>query len=146
MKEENKDKFKNLKKVIIFTFFLSIMVLLYYNYKQNQFDQYKETFKGEAIGLTIKFKKAGRSRYLMYCFYLDGKILSKRKTAGNDEILNKFYKVKYDLKNPRANYIYLDRELKPDSLTLVKAGFTWTKYYTYDGGMTSRYLERSKWK
>jgi hypothetical protein len=146
MKEENKDKFGVLKRTMILTLFLSIIVLSYRYYKQKQFDKYKETFKGEAIGLTMKFKKSGRSRFLMYCFYLDGKIVSKRKALGEDEILNKFYKVKYDLKNPKANCIFLDKELKPDSLTLVKAGFTWTKYYTYDGGMTSRYLESSKWK
>jgi hypothetical protein len=132
--------------VIILTIFLSLIVLSYDYYKKRQFVRYSKTFKGEAIGLTIKFKKAGRSRYLMYCFYLNGKIVSKRKAMGNEEILNKFYKVKYDLKNPKANYIFLDKELKPDSLTLVKAGFRWSKYYTYDGGVTGRYLESSKWK
>ena len=64
----------------------------------------------------------------------------------NKDILNKYYKVKYDLNNPKANYIILDKELKPDSLTLVKAGFSKTKYYIYDSGITNKYLEKSKWK
>ncbi|TDE02931.1 hypothetical protein [Flavobacterium hiemivividum] len=146
MKEEGKINFKYLKIAIVITFISSTIILLYTNHKENQFDDYKKTFKGEAIGLTMKFKKSGRSRYLMYCFYVNSKIVSNTKTIGNDEILKKFYKVKYDLNNPKANYILLDKELKPDSLALVKAGFTKTKYYIYDSGITSKYLERSKWK
>ena len=146
MKEEGKINFKYLKIAIVITFISSTIILLYTNHKENQFDDYKKTFKGEAIGLTMKFKKSGRSRYLMYCFYVNSKIVSNTKTIGNDEILKKFYKVKYDLNNPRASYIILDKEIKPDSLTLVKAGFTKTKYYIYDSGVTNKYLERSKWK
>lgn len=146
MKEEGKINFKYLKIAIVITFISSTIILLYTNHKENQFDDYKKTFKGEAIALTMKFKKSGRSRYLMYCFYVNSKIVSNTKTIGNDEILKKFYKVKYDLNNPKANYILLDKELKPDSLTLVNAGFTKTKYYIYDSGITSKYLERSKWK
>ncbi|CAM3924736.1 hypothetical protein FLWE109334_00210 [Flavobacterium weaverense] len=146
MKEDNRMKFKNLTIVMVIVCILSMIILLYTNYKHNQFDSRKKTFEGEAIALTMKFKKSGKMRYLVYCFYVDGKILSKRKVIGGDEILNKFYKVKYHLNNPRANYIILDKELKPDSLTLVKAGFSKIKYYTYDSGVTNKYLERSKWK
>ena len=146
MKEDNRMKFKNLTIVMVIVCILSMIILLYTNYKQNQFDSRKKTFEGEAIALTMKFKKSGKMRYLVYCFYVDGKILSKRKVIGGDEILNKFYKVKYHLNNPRANYIILDKELKPDSLTLVKAGFSKIKYYIYDSGVTNKYLERSKWK
>ena len=67
-------------------------------------------------------------------------------TSDNDNLLNKFYKVKYDINNPGGNYIVLEKELKPDSITLVKAGFTKTKYYIYDGGVSCRYIEKSKWK
>ena len=146
MKEDNRMKFKNLTIVMVIVCILSMIILLYTNYKQNQFDSRKKTFEGEAIALTMKFKKSGKMRYLVYCFYVDGKILSKRKVIGGDEILNKFYKVKYHLNNPRANYIILDKELKPDSLSLVKAGFSKIKYYIYDSGVTNKYLERSKWK
>ena len=146
MKEDNRMKFKNLTIVMVIVCILSMIILLYTNYKQNQFDSRKKTFEGEAIALTMKFKKSGKMRYLVYCFYVDGKILSKRKVIGGDEILNKFYKVKYHLNNPRANYIILDKELKPDSLTLVKAGFSKIKYYIYDSGVTNKYLERFKWK
>ena len=146
MKEDNRMKFKNLTIVMVIVCILSMIILLYTNYKQNQFDSRKKTFEGEAIALTMKFKKSGKMRYLVYYFYVDGKILSKREVIGGDEILNKFYKVKYHLNNPRANYIILDKELKPDSLTLVKAGFSKIKYYIYDSGVTNKYLERSKWK
>ena len=146
MEENNTDKFKTLKWVLIGVLIFSMLYTLFDNSRTAKFNNYKKTFKGEAIGLTLKFKNAGKSRYLVYCFYVNGKIMTKTKTMGGDEILNKFYKVKYDLNNPRGNNIFLDQELKPDSLTLVKNGFTWTKYFIYDSGITNKYLERSKWK
>ena len=146
MEEKTTDNFKNLKWVLLCSITLASLYILFDISRKTKFNTYKETFKGEAIGLTTNFKKVGRQRLLIYCFYVDGKVISQRNTMGGDEILNKFYKVKYDLNNPKGNYIFLDKELKPDSLTLVKNGFTWTKYYVYDGKVTSRYLEKSKWQ
>ena len=146
MEKKTTDKFKNLKWVLIFTLIFSVLYTLFDNSRSTKFNTYKETFKGEAIGLTMNFRNVGRHRLLIYCFYVNGKVMSKRKTIGENELLNKFYKVKYDLKNPKGNYIFLDQELMPDSLTLVKNGFTWTKYSVYDANVTSRYLEKAKWQ
>lgn len=147
MKNESKDKFRNLRKAVFWLCCsLSAFLIIHDCYKKKQFDKYKQTFKGETIGLTTKFKKKSRRRYLQYCFHVNGKIISLTGTLRNEDVLNKFYKVKYDLDNPVANYIVLDEELRPDSLTLVNAGFTKVKYYIYDGGRTSEYIEKSKWE
>ncbi|MBJ2123035.1 hypothetical protein [Flavobacterium sp. IB48] len=50
------------------------------------------------------------------------------------------------MNKPEENEIFLEEEVKPDSLSLVKAGFTKTKYYEYDNGVTGKYLEKSRWK
>ncbi|MEG2102158.1 MAG: hypothetical protein RRY99_11690 [Flavobacterium sp.] len=49
------------------------------------------------------------------------------------------------MNKPEENEIFLEEELKPDSLKLIEAGFTKTKYYEYDD-VTREYLEKSKWK
>lgn len=78
---------------------------------------------------------------------MDKKIISKISVEKYDPtLLNKFYKVKYDLNKPEENDLILEEELQPDSITLVKAGFTKTKYYFYDAGVTCKYIEKSKWK
>lgn len=68
-------------------------------------------------------------------------------SLANPDLVNKFYRVKYDPNSPEKGHaIILSEELKPDSITLVKAGFTKTKYYIYDAGATCKYIENSKWK
>ncbi|MBK0370624.1 hypothetical protein [Flavobacterium agrisoli] len=145
MKEDKKEKFKNLKIAAIGSIFILFIVFYYDYYKKKQFDKYKETFKGETIALTTRITN-GKGGLLRYYFYDSNKKILSGTRKRYPKFLNKFYRVKYDLKNPKSNYIELENELKPDSLTLVKAGFTYTKYYKYDDGVTSRYLEGFKWK
>ena len=123
--------------------------LLLYLIDNNQHDNdYSKSFKGETIGLLTRLKSNDEYGYtLQYYFYTDKKIRSVvfvKKYDNKD--FNKFFKVKYDLNNPEENYIVLEEELEPDSISLVKAGFTKTKYYTYDAGVTCKYIEKSKWK
>jgi hypothetical protein len=141
------DEKTNWSKVIIFFALVGLFILSIY-YHKNERDTYGDSFKGESIALSTRFKHGRRVTYLQYYFYVDKKIISKVFVNNNDSAaLNKFYKVKYDLNNPeKENYIMVEEELKPDSLTLVKAGFTKTKYYIYDGGVTCKYIEKSKWK
>ncbi|HEU4788106.1 MAG TPA: hypothetical protein VFS71_00305 [Flavobacterium sp.] len=143
------DRKTNWVKVIIFFILIGLLGYSMYNNGIQQ-DNYRKSFKGETIALTTRIKKSGKWRELRYYFYTDQKILSGRKTRhyeGNeDELINKFFKVKYNLKDPQENYIVLEEELEPDSLTLVKAGFTRTKYYIYDVAVSSKYIEKSKWK
>lgn len=137
----------NWRKTIVFFILISLFILSLFYHKEEQDNNYKESFKGETIGLATRFKYGRKTIYVQYYFYLDKKIISKISVKKNDpEVFNKFYKVKYDLNNPQESYIVLKEELEPDSISLVKAGFTKTKYYIYDAGVTCKYIEKTKWK
>ncbi|TPG39358.1 hypothetical protein [Flavobacterium pectinovorum] len=133
--------------MVIF-FFVLVGLLMYSIYNNDKQDNYLKSFKGEAIGLMTRVKDHDEYGYtLQYYFYLDKKIRSVITVKEYDsDVLNKFYKVKYDLNNPEEHYIVLEEELEPDSISLVKAGFTKTKYYIYDDGVSCKYIEKSKWK
>ncbi|MHC0440036.1 hypothetical protein [Flavobacterium sp. 3-210] len=132
--------------ILIISLLGTILLIIKGNYNSNEFDKYKKTFKGETIGFATRIEHKGRQDYLRYYFYLNGKILSEVSVKNGFDLKDKFYKIKYDLNKPEEHYIILEEELKPDSLSLVKAGFTKTKYYIYDAGVTCKYIEKSKWK
>ncbi|MEL1240805.1 hypothetical protein [Flavobacterium flavipallidum] len=144
------DKIKNKKGnyVGIIVFVAIVFVLLFFNYyEKHKIEEYRRTFKGQTIGFTTRYKNHSKSISIKYYFYYRERIVGSMIVYGNNSNrLSKFYKVKYNLKNPYENYIVLDEELQPDSLELVKAGFTKVKYYIYDEGRTSEYIEKSKWK
>jgi hypothetical protein len=126
---------------------IAIIFLLFFlsSKDANEYNQYKKTFRGETIGFVTRIEREGKRDYLKYYFYSGRKILSEV-LSEDSGLVNKFYKVKYDLDKPEEHYVVLDEELKPDSISLVKAGFTKTKYYIYDAGVTCKYIEYSKWK
>jgi hypothetical protein len=126
---------------------IAIIFLLFFlsSKDANEYNQYKKTFRGETIGFVTRIEREGKRDYLKYYFYSGRKILSEV-LSEDSGLVNKFYKVKYDLDKPEEHYFVLDEELKPDSISLVKAGFTKTKYYIYDAGVTCKYIEYSKWK
>jgi len=133
-------------KAIVFFILIGLLGLSIY-YHKDDYSNHRKSFKGKTIGLSTRFKYGRKVTYLQYYFYLDKKIISKISVEKYDPaLLNKFYKVKYDLNKPEENDLILEEELQPDSITLVKAGFTKTKYYFYDAGVTCKYIERSKWK
>jgi replicative superfamily II helicase len=130
--------------------FMIAGLLIYEVYNNVQQDDYRKSFKGETIALVTINEGSREDKVLRYYFYTDRKILGKIGNRSRHSNLykeiNKFYKVKYDLNKPEENEIFLEEEVKPDSLSLVKAGFTKTKYYEYDNGVTGKYLEKSRWK
>ncbi|OXB24478.1 hypothetical protein B0A80_07255 [Flavobacterium tructae] len=129
--------------------FLAIIgLLMYLVYQNEQQDDYGKSFKGETIGLLTRLKSNDEHGYtLQYYFYTDKKNRAVVFVKSYDrKDFNKFFKVKYDIDKPEENYIDLKEELLPDSITLVKAGFTKIKYYIYDAGVTCKYIEKSKWK
>ncbi|WP_316635309.1 hypothetical protein [uncultured Flavobacterium sp.] len=146
IKEDVRLQNKNDQWKMIFAI-VTIVLLLYLIYN-NQEDDYPKSFKGETIGLLTRIKSDDEYGYsLQYYFYLDKKIRSVIYVKKYDtKAFNKFFKVKYDTDDPEKNYIVLEQELEPDSITLVKAGFTKTKYYIYDAGVSCKYIEKSKWK
>jgi len=140
MKQYNKLKY------FIVAFFISLLsVIVFTECREKRNHEYGKTFKGETIGLTLRIKKSGKSSFLRYCFYVDNKKILGGAAKADHNLVNKFYKVRYDLNNPEKGHFIILRELKPDSITLVKAGFTKTKYYEYDD-VKVEYLGKWKWK
>jgi hypothetical protein len=139
----------NWGKVIVFFVLVGLFILSIY-YNNNEYENYRKALKGETIALATRIQGSGKARSLRYYFYSEKKVISEVNTRdyyGDEyELINKFYKVKYNLKDPEENYIILEKELNPDSIMLIKAGFTKIKYYIYDGGVTCKYIEKSKWK
>lgn len=142
--QKKKDKWN----LIIFIFFVvSSAIFLIYTYRS---DDFSKSFEGNTIGLITRIENCRRFKCLRYYFYIeDKKILSGmqiRNFQGNpQDLVNKFFKVKYDLNNPDENEIFFREELETDSLMLVKSGFVKTKYYEYDD-VSKKYLEKLKWK
>ncbi|MEN2399674.1 hypothetical protein GKZ90_0007790 [Flavobacterium sp. MC2016-06] len=136
------------KEIIVFL----VMGILFFFFIQKGKDreEYKKRLKEEGIALATRVEESGEDRVLKYYFYSNKRIISEINTAsyeGNEyKLINKFFKVKYNLDKPEENEIFLEEELNPDSTSLVKAGFTKTKYYIYDAGVTCKYIEHLKWK
>jgi hypothetical protein len=144
MEEKNDTK----ANFLAFAGFVAVImfIILFSRNDADQSEKYRKTFKGETIALATRIKHSGKTSSLRYYFYTNKKVLSEV-SSRDYGLVNKFYKVKYDLDNPeKGNYIVLEEELEPDSISLVKAGFTKTKYYIYDAGVTCKYIEKSKWK
>lgn len=146
--EENKRDVDKIKGIVGISMLAIIFLFsIFFNKSPKEYNEYDKNLKEETIGIATRFKYGRKVVYLQYYFYLDKKIISKISVEKYDPtFLNKFYKLKYNINNPAENYIVLEEELEPDSISLVKAGFTKTKYYIYDAGVTCKYIEKSKWK
>jgi hypothetical protein len=133
------------------SFFILIGLLIYsiYNCSRQQ-ENYTKSLKEESIALVTRIENSGKHRKLKYYFYTDKKILSQTQTRNYEgdpyDLIGRFFKVKYKKDDPQENEIILEKELELDSITLIRAGFTKTKYYFYDAGVTCKYIEKSKWK
>lgn len=128
-------------------FILLISLTLYTRWRNNEYKNYAQTFKGETIGLTIRIKRSGKSSFLRYYFYTNNNKILGAASIANSNLVGKFYKVKYDLSDPKkGHYIVLKNELRPDSITLINAGFTKRKIYIYDAGVSCKYIEELRWE
>lgn len=144
MKEKRK-KTSNKGYLLIIIIFCGL--LFFFIFKGIKHNQEIKTYSGSTIGLANSFKHYAKTKDLNYYFYINGqRIISK--TSGRElynKDLKKFYRIRYDISNPENNHIILSNHLEPDSLTLVKAGFTYKKYYEHDI-TTNTYRERYKWE
>lgn len=143
----NRDDNKFTYIILGISFFLLISLALFTNFRENKYEKYAKKFKGETIGLTMRIKRSGRSSFLRYCFYANNEKVLGGAPIVNASLVGKFYKVKYDLNDPKkGHYIVLKNELRPDSVTLVNAGFTKRKIYKYDAGRSCKYIEELRWE
>jgi hypothetical protein len=119
----------------------------YSNYENKKRKEQIKSYKGETIGLATKIKLHKNGKDLNFYFYNNKKrflskiILNKH----NNYTINKFYKVTYDKNNPKNNFLHIKTPLEPDSISLVKAGFTYKKIYEHDY-RTDTYKLKYEWK
>lgn len=142
MKKENEKYF-----VFGFLAIAFIFLTLYAKDVKKDLENERANYKGNTIGYATRIKSYKNHRDLIFYFYKDKKrYVSKIDIRDNyNDILKKYYTVIYDNENPENNYLYIKRNLEPDSITLVKAGFTYTKVYDHDF-RTDTYNLRYEWK
>jgi len=144
MKEKRK---KKINFSVLIAFGLLFCIFIFGIYSRNKYENEIKTYSGSTIGLANSFKNYAKTRDLNYYFYINekriiSKVSGKELTSKNSK---KFYKVKYDIHNPKNNHILLSNKICPDSISLVKSGFKRIKYHEHDI-ITNTYIEHYKWQ
>ncbi len=117
------------------------------SYIKNIYFKEIESYKSKAIGKTNKIISAGKGTvFFQYYFYYNNKKYTSNSKHNNFDKnnLKKFFLVSFDKQKPENSHIYLENELNPDSITLVKAGFKCITYYEHNIS-TNSYIEKHKW-
>ncbi|WP_445711085.1 hypothetical protein [Flavobacterium sp.] len=125
-----------------------LFVLDFYNKRGKQ--EENEKYDGKSIAYTKKIFRGENSHSIKFYFYYKNKLYYGKQTLEDKEehrsdIINDYFLVTFDKNNLEKNYIHLDKQIEPDSLTLVKTGFKYKKYYEYDIS-NNTYIEHYKWQ
>jgi hypothetical protein len=113
---------------------LVVLIIFFFLYNSCKNESHQKKFNDNTITTIAKatrIKNSGKTHQLRYYFYVNNERILGGITSSNESYINKFFSVRYDLNKPEKNHIALNRQLKPDSITLAKAGFTKIKYYIY---------------
>ena len=135
----------------IYFAFVTLLIIAFFAINEHNKRQRKEeieNYKETTIAFTLEIKNYEDSSELKFYFYSNGKLFIGKKHSNdyfNKSILNRYYLVKYDAENPKKNYIHLNEEIQPDSITLTKAGFKCVTYYEHDIP-TNTYIKKHKWE
>lgn len=105
--------------------FVLVIIWIIYNFYQGYlYDNEIEKNGVVTIGKITKFKGAGKSPYLVYKFYSNGKSYFSDSPRDNEgEKIGEFYKVIFSSNNPEVSRIYLDNRIT-DKTLILKAGFS----------------------
>ena len=139
---------KNNKIYFAFVTLLIIAFFVINEHNKRQRKEEIENYKETTIAFTLEIKNYEDSSELKFYFYSNGKLFIGKQHSSDyfdKSILNRYYVVKHDTQNPRKNYIYLNEEIQPDSITLTKAGFKYVIYYEHDIP-TNTYIKKHKWE
>lgn len=143
MEEENIKK----KNEIILLILAFCILLIFANYQKNNYFEEIKSYKSKTIGKANKIKSGGKVNHLEYYFYYNNKKYSST-SKHNDfdkDYLKKFFLVVFDEKKPENSHIYLENEIKPDSIKMIRAGFKHSYYYEHDIP-TNTYIKKHKWE
>ena len=139
---------KNKKIYFAFVILLIIAFFAINEYNKRQRKEEIESYKETTIAFTLEIKHYEDSSELKFYFYSNGKLFIGKQHSSDyfdKSVLNRYYVVKHDTQNPKKNYIYLNEEIQPDSITLTKAGFKYVTYYEHDIP-TNTYIKKDKWE
>ena len=139
---------KNNKIYFAFVILLIIAFFAINEYNKRQRKEEIESYKETTIAFTLEIKHYEDSSELKFYFYSNGKLFIGKQHSSDyfdKSVLNRYYVVKHDTQNPKKNYIYLNEEIQPDSITLTKAGFKYVTYYEHDIP-TNTYIKKHKWE
>ena len=139
---------KNNKIYFAFVTLLIIAFFVINEHNKRQRKEEIENYKETTIAFTLEIKNYEDSSELKFYFYSNGKLFIGKQHSSDyfdKSILNRYYVVKHDTQNPKKNYIYLNEEIQPDSITLTKAGFKYVTYYEHDIP-TNTYIKKDKWE
>lgn len=135
----------------IYFAFVTLLIIAFFAINEHNKRQRKEeieNYKENTIAFTLEIKHYEDSSELKFYFYSNGKLFIGKQHSSDyfdKSVLNRYYVVKHDTQNPRKNYIYLNEEIQPDSITLTKAGFKYVTYYEHDIP-TNTYIKKHKWE
>ncbi|WP_130734741.1 hypothetical protein [Flavobacterium sp. J27] len=138
--------YKILNVVIVFLLFCLVFLNQYNNTKKRK--EAVEKYDGTGIAYIKETIYEDSHVYIRFYFYHNGKIIFSKQSERDENqtnILNNYFLVTFDTKNPKNNYIHLNKRVQPDSLSLVNAGFKYKKYYIHDI-TTNTHVEKYKWQ
>lgn len=134
------------KIMLAITIIFISLIMIYSNINEKEYYKKINDFQDKTIGKVYSIR-LGKHSYLKYYFYKNSKkyFSEARYSEFTHENFGKYYRVIFNEKNPSESHIYLNKEIKPDSITLTKAGFKNIIYYDYDIP-TNTYIKKYKWE
>lgn len=153
MKEERKKKSystflkENEGKIMLtITIVFIFLIIIYSNINEKEYYKKIDNYQGKTIGKVYSIK-LGKHSYLKYYFYDNNKkyFSEARYSEYTHDNFEKYYRVIFNEKNPNNSHIYINKEIQPDSIKLIKAGFKYVTYYEHDIP-TNTYIKKHKWE
>ena len=134
------------KIMLAITIVFIFLIIIYSNINEKEYYKKIDNYQGKTVGKVYSIR-LGKHSYLKYYFYDNNKkyYSEARYSEYTFDNLGKYYHVIFNEKNPCESHIYLNKEIKPDSITLTKAGFKYVTYYEHDIP-TNTYIKKYKWE
>lgn len=153
MKEERKKKSystflkENEGKIMLtITIVFIFLIIIYSNINEKEYYKKIDNYQGKTIGKVYSIK-LGKHSYLKYYFYDNNKkyFSEARYSEYTHDNFEKYYRVIFNERNPNNSHIYINKEIQPDSIKLIKASFKYVTYYEHDIP-TNTYIKKHKWE
>ena len=134
------------KIMLAITIVFIFLIIIYSNINEKEYYKKIDNYQGKTVGKVYSIR-LGKHSYLKYYFYdNNNKYFSEAQYSEyTHDNFEKYYRVIFNEKNPSYSHIYLNKEIQPDSIKLIKAGFKYVIYFEHDIP-TNTYLKKHKWE